>query len=143
MIEHRSFGVVPVRRWKQSWEFFVVQHKTGHWAFPKGHQESGETGEQTARRELQEETGISAVELLSKPEFSEDYTWTRDGVENHKLAIYFLGLVEDHTIVIQTQELSDGRWIPADETEQVLTFPESRAIFRRALKVLKKQQPWS
>ena len=141
-IEHKSCGVVPVRRQGRDWEFFIVQHKTGNWAFPKGHQEPGETDEQTARRELAEETGIHQVELYLAETFIEDYTWEREGVKNHKIATYFLGLVQDHKIAIQQEELADGRWIPNDEVEGVLTFPASQNVFRQARKVLLKEYLW-
>lgn len=141
-VEHISCGVIPVFRRGQTWEFFVVQHKTGNWAFPKGHREPGESEEQTARRELAEETGIHQVVLHTAQTFTEDYTWEREGEKNHKVATYFLGLAADHTIAIQRAELADGRWIPADEVENVLTFPESQKVFRQAWKVLLSQQLW-
>ncbi len=140
--EHVDFGVVPVRRWNGDWEFFLVQHHLGHWSFPKGHQEPGENGEQTARRELAEETGITDVELHSDRTFMEEYRWSRDEVEHHKTVTYFLGLVGDHTIAIQAEELRDGRWVPSDEVGSVLTFPEGRAVFQQARDFLKKQKPW-
>lgn len=141
-VEHMDFGVVPVRRQGTAWEFFVVQHQTGHWAFPKGHQEPGETNEQTARRELAEETGIATIDLHLDQTFTEDYRWEHQGVTNHKVVTYFLGLVEAADIVIQKSELADGRWIPADEVEEVLTFSESQKIFRNALKYLRQNHLW-
>ncbi len=40
--------------------------KSQKWGFPKGHMEQGETEEQTAIRELQEETGIEITKPLHK-----------------------------------------------------------------------------
>ena len=141
-IEHIDFGVIPVRRWKKDWEFFLVQHQLGHWSFPKGHQESNETGEQTARRELAEETGISMVDLFAGQTFIEDYHWTNQQGDNHKFVTFYLGLVEDADITIQSSELVDGRWIPADEVEGVLTFPGTQAVFLKARKYLLKNNLW-
>lgn len=143
MVEHVSCGVVTVRRWDRKWEFFLVQHHLGHWAFPKGHQEAGETAEQTARRELAEETGFTEVELDPDHEFYEDYRWTRHGVVNHKQVTYYLGLVADQPPKIQRAELKDGRWVPADEVPSVLTFPEAQAVFRQAQKILRKHPRWT
>lgn len=143
MNEHISFGVIPVRRTEQGWEFFLVQHHTGNWSFPKGHQEAGESGEQTARRELTEETGIQDVDLHLAEPFVEEYTWEQKGKNNHKVATYYLGLVGDHVITIQQKELNDGRWIPAQEAEEVLTFAAGQAILRRALKYLNQNNLWT
>lgn len=141
-IEHISCGVIPVRRQGRTWEVFLVQHHLGHWSFAKGHQEAGESNEQTARRELAEETGITDVDLYTEKTFIEDYRWTKDGQENHKNVTFYLGLVEEATIVIQKSELADGRWIPIDEAEEVLTFAETQEVFRQARKVLLKEHLW-
>ncbi len=143
MIEHLSFGVIPVRQTDQGWEFFIVQHRTGSWTFPKGHQEAGESGAQTARRELAEETGIRNVDLHVAEPFIEEYTWDQQGAKHHKIATYYLGLVGEHAISIQQQELSDGRWIPSDEAEEVLTFAGGQDILRRALKYLNQKNLWN
>ena len=40
-------------------EILLIKHiKSGYWSFPKGHVENGETEEETAKREIKEETGI-------------------------------------------------------------------------------------
>jgi 8-oxo-dGTP pyrophosphatase MutT (NUDIX family) len=141
-IEHKSCGVIPVRQQGKSWECFLVKHHQGYWALPKGHQEVGETDEQTARRELAEETGITDVKLSTDQTFQEEYTWRNHDLTNHKVVKYFLGLVTAATISIQKSELADGRWVPLDEAELVLTFPEAQEVFRQARKILLKGQVW-
>ncbi len=141
-VEHKSCGVIPVRRQGRDWDFFLVQHQQGHWSFPKGHQEGGESDEQTAQRELAEETGMTDVALYTEKSFHEEYHWRNGGTDNHKVVTYFLGLVEDATIRIQRSELDDGRWIPIDEAEEVITFAETQEVFRQARKVLLKEHLW-
>ena len=43
----------------------LLQYPQGHWSYPKGHVEGDEDHYQTARRELEEETGINEVEIDS------------------------------------------------------------------------------
>ncbi len=61
MKREKSCGAVLVRRAVSGWETLLIRHANGgHWAFPKGHVEPGETEAQTALREIREETAIAA-----------------------------------------------------------------------------------
>ena len=72
----RSAGAVVFRKTKSGRVYLLIQHPgkpngrvhkptQGHWDFPKGHIESGEKTEDTVRREVQEETGIIAIDILA------------------------------------------------------------------------------
>lgn len=58
MHREKSCGAVVVREDAGQKEILLIRHNAGHWAFPKGHMEEGETEVQTASREIQEETGL-------------------------------------------------------------------------------------
>lgn len=62
--EDKSFGVIPVFKNDGGEYFFcLVKHRAGHWGFPKGHPDVDESEEETAKRELLEETGINTVDI--------------------------------------------------------------------------------
>ena len=75
--EERSFGVVPV--WKDvdgRVLFLLIQHHSGHWAFPKGHAHIGETDIEAAlRRELQP----SSLEVVDDSHRHAGHAGARDG----------------------------------------------------------------
>ena len=58
----KACGIILYTNIKQK-KFLLIQHHAGHWGFPKGHQEKGEDDLTTARRELQEETGIKQIKI--------------------------------------------------------------------------------
>jgi bis(5'-nucleosidyl)-tetraphosphatase len=60
-------GVLLFRRQPQR-EFLLLKHPS-RWDLPKGHGEAGETLEQTALREMNEETGIDPASVLLDPQF--------------------------------------------------------------------------
>lgn len=58
----KSCGAIVYRKHHGNTEILLVRHlKSGHWSFPKGHMEAGETEEDTARREIKEETGLDVL----------------------------------------------------------------------------------
>ncbi|QDU35207.1 Diadenosine hexaphosphate hydrolase [Poriferisphaera corsica] len=135
-----SFGVVPIfedgegRR-----EFLLVKHQKGHWGFPKGHADAGESMLETARRELAEETGITDVALNEGRVFEEYYEYiSKKGNLIRKKVSYYVGEVhEKHVssqggeVVIQEAELLDAKWGDADWVMERMTFKEGRELFER------------
>jgi bis(5'-nucleosidyl)-tetraphosphatase len=58
-----SIGVIPYCQTKLDIRYLLIHHTKGHRAFPKGHAEEREKMQQTALRELYEETGVNEVTL--------------------------------------------------------------------------------
>lgn len=134
-----SCGVIPLRQTEAGREFLLVQHLAGHWAFPKGHPEGDETPIETARRELQEETGLADVKLIKSPAFEEAYSFTKkSGTVVEKTVTYYLGQVSGHeaAVRVQADEVQAFAWGDADATLAKLTFPEGRALFDEVLRYL-------
>ena len=58
MEQEKSCGAIVINK---NNKILLVHHNAGHWDFPKGHIENGETEEQTAIREVKEETNIDII----------------------------------------------------------------------------------
>ncbi len=125
-----SCGVIPVLLDGSTRRYLLVQHDAGHWAFPKGHPEKGETDLQTARRELVEETGLARVNVLETQTFEEAYVFTkRSGKTVRKRVSYLLGLVEPGQVVrLQAAEVKDHAWGDAAATAERMSFDEGRRL---------------
>ena len=64
--EPTSGGIVfRLTRDQKDIEILLIQDSKGRWTIPKGHIEPGETAKMTARREIEEETGLRNVSLLT------------------------------------------------------------------------------
>lgn len=133
-----SCGVVPYRVVDGERQFLLIQHNAGHWAFPKGHPEKGESDLQAARRELFEETGIAEVTIDEGHPFEEAYSFTkRSGKQVNKRVVYYLGEVTgDQEIELQEEEVADHAWGNAEKTRKRLTFDEGKALFDKVLAYL-------
>ena len=98
---------------------------------PKGGPERGETPEQTATREVREETGIHA--MVREPLGEVEYWYRRGGRRIFKTVHFFLfdfvsGSTADHD-----HEVDDARWIPLRDAVRSLSYPGERALIERAL----------
>ncbi len=133
----RSAGVVLFREEKKR-EYLLLHYSAGHWDFPKGMLEKGEKSEQTALRELREETGISKVKLV--PGFKETikfvYTW--EGEKVLKFIVFYLGSTRQKKVKI-SWEHKGFVWLPYKDAVKKATFRNAKSVLIKAEKWLKKE----
>lgn len=104
------------------------------WTLPKGTPNQGESREQTALREVQEETGL-VVRITGELD-SIDYWFVQSGTRIHKTVHYYLmepvgGELADHD-----HEFDEVRWITFDSATTMLTFETERALVAKAAGLL-------
>jgi len=131
-----SFGIIPVKKEQAEFRYLVIQHRGGHWGFPKGHAEPGETPIQTATRELKEETGLSVVRVLDSPPLVESYQFRRRHMLIRKEVLFFLAEVEG-SLALQEKEIAAARWCDLQEAWQLLSFAGGKKLLEEASAVLR------
>ena len=136
MKKENSYGIIPLRIQKNDWQMLLIQHHAGHWAFPKGHANAGETPQQAAERELKEETGLSIQHLLLPNPLVESYFFTFQGYRIFKTVQYFLALVEGQ-VVIQECEIKASQWLSLSEALDQMSFKEGKRICLQVMEFLK------
>jgi len=107
------------------------------WCLPKGHLEHGETPEQAAVREIEEETGIRG--RVVRPLGTIEYRFSAEGRRVHKLVHHYLLEALGGTLTIDgdpDQEAIDVAWVPLQKLGGLLTFPNERRIAREATAML-------
>ncbi len=98
---------------------------------PKGGPQPGESGEQTATREVREETGVNAT--VREPLGDVNYWYRRGGRRVYKTVHFYLfdyvsGSTADHD-----HEVEEARWMPLADALTSLSYPGERALIERAL----------
>lgn len=83
----------------------LVKQTKGHWSFPKGHMEEGESEIQTAVREVKEETNVDAIPDETK-RYVEEYLMDNG---NMKHVIYFVSKQASSNIKAQESEIAESR----------------------------------
>ncbi len=117
----------------------VSQHSGHHgWVFPKGHVGDtiqGETPEEAAIREVQEETGITGkiLEKLSPIAF----WYSFEGEKRHKRVQYFLMRYESGDVADHGWEMEKVEWLPEIEVEKRLTFTGDKKVWQEAQQKIK------
>lgn len=111
-----------------------------HWEFPKGMQDEGETGVETAVRELKEETGLTG-ELVEGKFIDLEFDSVFKGEKCHKtVRYYFCKVSPDAAVVPQESEIRAYEWLKLDELEERATYPEMKGAAREVVAVLSKRK---
>jgi 8-oxo-dGTP diphosphatase len=117
----------------------VAQHSKHHgWVFPKGligDHIKGEKKEETAIREVEEETGVLAK--IIKPLTPVTYWYVFEGEKIKKTVYYFLmeyvsGDIKEHDF-----EMENVEWLPVDKVMERLTYKADKQVWKQAETMLK------
>ena len=127
----KACGTVIERNGK----ILVIHQQNGFWGFPKGHIEAGETEAETAVRETFEETGLW-VELNEQKRFEFSYDIKDKNV--HKVVVLFTArVVDDSRFSAQIEEGAEMKWVNQSDVEDVLTYDDWKAVWRKIRAALK------
>ncbi len=145
----RSAGAVVYRIEKNKPIFLLLQHpdskdkktgklKSGHWDFPKGHIEKGETTEDTVRREVCEEAEISKIEII--PGFKETIRYfVKIGEEKRmKFVAFFLARTEKSAVKISFEH-QDYAWLSFKDACEWLTYKNVKEVLKKAYEYLQRK----
>ena len=100
------------------------------WTLPKGTPDPGETIEETALREVAEETGLEV--RIVEPLRAIEYDFVQDGARIHKTVHYFLMEPIGGDLSLHDTEFEKVRWVLFDEAGGLLTFATERELVAEA-----------
>ncbi len=124
-----SCGAVVFRKENDGIKYLLIRNRrSAHWGFPKGHIEPGESDEETAIREVLEETGLR-IEIL--PGFVRKSNYTIQGKIEKSVSIFLANTVDtDYTL--QVEEIEECGWFDFDNALRTLNYENDKLILNEA-----------
>lgn len=130
-------------------EYLILQYPSGHFDFPKGHMEAGETEEDTLRRETEEETGIRDIQVYPE-RVSIRYFYEARGNEYERRVregrgTWIFKVVHFYpaqALPAAEAEISHEHiasvWLPFEQAIEKVTFENAKRVLRGTEEYLKK-----
>jgi bis(5'-nucleosidyl)-tetraphosphatase len=138
MIEELSAGALIFYEKDGERRYLALHYPAGHWDFPKGGVERGETEEEAARREIMEETGLIVNSFIPNFRKKIEYHYRRADGLSHKQVIFFLARANTDRVKI-SYEHSNYEWLTFEQAMRRLSFENARNILREANAFLSRQ----
>jgi 8-oxo-dGTP pyrophosphatase MutT (NUDIX family) len=98
---------------------------------PKGHPDGDETAEQAARREVQEEAGVTGELIGDLGDVT--YGYERRGRKVGKRVRFFLYRYASGDVADHDHEIEEARWMALEDAARELTYAGEREMVRRAI----------
>jgi len=135
MIREKSAGAVVFRK-ENGIKFLLLRYKfkSEYWDFPRGNIEKGEKAEDTAKREIEEETGIKDLKFLKNFKQKVKWFYRRENKLISKEVIYFLAQTDEKEVRISEENVG-YEWLSYEEALSKLK-PTSQKVLKEAMKFL-------
>ncbi len=149
MPREKSAGAVVFRRENKEIYYLLLHYVSGHWDFPKGNIEKGESEEETVRREIREETGIKEIKII--PGFKEwlKYFYKLPEARPRAKTLWVFKIVDFYLAETKTphqNKFGAGQakdvkisfehrgyvWLPYKKALKRITYKNAKAILRKA-----------
>lgn len=131
-MEHEKSCGAVVFRVKDGTEYLLLHYEAGHWDFVKGHVEKKESEQETVKREVNEETGLTDFRFLNDFRERIEYFYRRQGKTVSKEVVFYLVKARGEEQVKISGEHIGYQWVPYAEALERLTYKNARDTLRKA-----------
>ncbi|MDP4001086.1 MAG: NUDIX domain-containing protein [bacterium] len=139
-IREYSAGGVVFRKTNGDLQFLLIQDPKKRWNLPKGHIESGETPEQSAIREVSEETNLKELKIISKLD-KIHFFYRMNGKLIFMTNFVYLIESKNPNEKLKTEKdapwIVDVKWFEAKQAYNIVEYKATKLILREAIKKIK------
>tara|TARA_Y100000310_G_C20180096_1_gene577709 strand:- start:94 stop:519 length:426 start_codon:yes stop_codon:yes gene_type:complete len=139
MTIEKSCGAILFRKEDDKVKFLLLHYEAGHWDFPKGNQEEGESDKDTVLREIREETSVTDVNFIAGFQDNINYFYNFENDTINKTVIYFLAKTSQENVVLSHEHVGHI-WLSFEKSLRKLTFDNSKELLKKAYKFLKQEK---
>ena len=135
MINETSAGIVFFLNVSSENQFLLLNYPQNHWDFVKGKIEKNEEPRETARREAEEETGITDFKFIDGFEEYIEYDFRFKNEDIHKKVIFFLANTNTKKIRLSDEHF-DSIWLGYNDALKKITHENAKNVLIKANKFL-------
>ena len=130
MKQERSAGAIVFIKEKEP-IYLLLHYEAKHWDFPKGNIEKGEKDIETVKREIEEETGITDIEIVKDFKEKIQYYFKFKGELINKTVVFYLAKTKTNEVKLSFEHIG-SIWLTYKEAMEKLTFKNAKEILKKS-----------
>lgn len=121
-------------------QLLMLKKKNGDWVLPKGRQEKGETLEETALREVKEETHVDAkiLDYIGVTTYRFSNYWTKYQVVEKSVSWYYMNALTVELIPLAKEGFVEAKFLTLEEAVQKAKYDDERKVIKKAIESMAK-----
>ncbi|MFN3621398.1 MAG: bis(5'-nucleosyl)-tetraphosphatase [Nitrososphaerales archaeon] len=135
MLEERSAGAIVIYKSDSVVEYLILHYPAGHWDFPKGNVEKGESELDAAIREITEETGLTDLKFVNGFKKTIQYYYKKGDRLVKKSVTFYLAEAKTKDVKLSFEH-QGYIWLPIDEALAKVTYQNAKNVLREAQRFL-------
>lgn len=133
-----SSGGVIIKRYPAGLKVLLIKDGYGHWTWPKGNIEAGESPEGAAIREIAEEVGLKDIELIDKIADIRYYYRLEGRLILKTVYLYLFEAKTQEPIKALKSEIDDAQWLSPEIAMKRVEYKGSKEVLKKAIDRFKK-----
>lgn len=121
----KAGGIITRTHNGETHVYLIHRSRYNDWSFPKGHIEEGESPEQGAVREVQEETGIACTVVRHLPPYIYDMP------NGETSEVWMFELKETGESTPKDNEADEGKWVSIEEAQELVSYPSLQEYIKK------------
>lgn len=137
-----SAGGIILKREGRSFKILLIKDSYGHWSWPKGKIEQGESPQEAALREVSEEVGLTSVRILGKAGESKYFFRFKGELISKIVHFFVMETRSEEKIRIQQSEIQGAEWFFPQDALAAMEYRGAKELLQKAIKVYQREQPF-
>ncbi len=131
-----SAGAVIFIKEKPEIKFLLLHYEAGHWSFPKGNIEKGETELLTAQREVKEETALEDIQFFDGFKETINYYYKKNGKTILKEVIFLIAQAFKERVKISSEHIGYA-WLTYEKALDKIAYENDKNVLKKAMEYIK------